>query len=457
MTTVVDETPSVLRTCTEELFRRLKQAGVPVSIDAHVVALEAIGLVELSSSEQLRSALKSALVKDETHLDTFHRVFNETFELKGLDKIEQQRIVSGTELDIFSPNTEFVDSEDDIGEAIASALGSGDPEQIRTVARLAVSKYAVDIADLTLGVNFHYFNTLQQVDLEAIAEGIEMDPSELRRLTQLFKDQVAAELRRRQMLLAPAINPISSALDRAKPVGDIDFLYAADAELKQIEVHVKAIAKKLAARLRMRHQKRRKEIDLRATAKLSIKTQGVPLRLQYKTPTKRRPELVVLADLSGSVATFAKFTLNLMHAISEELTSLRIFGFIDEVDEITDYFVRDFDETARQIAVQANMVGPDRHSNYGNVFSAFVSRHLGVIDARSTVLVLGDARNNFHDRNDYDFRKIAERAKRIYWLNPESQDQWGTSDSVIYSYTNNVDSVHEVRNLNQLQRFVELL
>lgn len=452
MTISALEIRPILRSCLEEFFRKLKCYGVPVSIDAKLLALEAVTSINISSRKELIAALRSTIVKSESNLMLFDVAFAEAFEAASEavgDSVSPKSNV------LLSEIQHSQGSEQGLEEAIVKAFESADPVEIRAAARLAVNVHFDLASDLSLGINHHYFNTLQQVGLDELTESLTLDPVELRRLKQLFRDQVAAELRRRQMMLGQTSSSVSGG--SSKPLEEIDFLYATQAELDRMNAEVKEVARKLQIRLRQRRNQGRRQIDLRATSKAALKTQGIPCELKYENRIKRKPDVAVLADLSGSVATFAKFTLNLLHILSGELSSLRIFGFVDRVDEITDCFVSDFDQSTKLIAAKADIIGPDRHSNYGSVFAGFVDRYIEAVDSRTALIVLGDARNNYHNLGDLEFRKVCTRANRVYWLNPESRDQWDTSDSVISSYSRYVDEVFEVRNLDQLERFVTAL
>ena len=184
----------------------------------------------------------------------------------------------------------------------------------------------------------------------------------------------------------------------------------------------------------------------------------MPLDVAYRRPHAHRPEVFTLCDVSGSVADFAGFTLTLISALAGELAATRSFAFVDAVDEITDVVdacpgvVEPW-----QILQRGRVIGADGHSDYGTVLAA-VPRPLRArgLGDRSTVIITGDARNNYRpDRRRHPGRAIAHRARAVYWLNPEPRDQWDATDSALGRLCPPLPHVFEVRTLHQLGDAVE--
>jgi uncharacterized protein with von Willebrand factor type A (vWA) domain len=188
-----------------------------------------------------------------------------------------------------------------------------------------------------------------------------------------------------------------------------------------------------------------------------LSTGGVPVDPRFRRPRAGRPDIVILADVSGSVATFARFTMQMVFALSTQFRRVRSFAFIDAIDEVTDFFGpgTDFAEAMRRVGAEAGVVWLDGHSDYGNAFDGFTRRFVDAVTPKTTVIVTGDARSNYHDPKVASLRDIAAGARAVYWLNPEASRYWDTGDSVMGAYAAVCDEVHEVRNLRQLARFVE--
>src|SRR5947199_1974593 len=158
------------------------------------------------------------------------------------------------------------------------------------------------------------------------------------------------------------------------------------------------MASRLARRRRLGGHGR---LDFRRTLRRSLSTGGVPADPRFRRPHPHKPEIVVLADVSGSVATFARFTLQLVHALAGELSSVRTFVFIDGIDEVTRLLVGHDDLAAAlsRVNEEADVIAAEGHSDYGRALASFWSRWGHEIGPRTSVVVLGDARNNYHAAN----------------------------------------------------------
>jgi hypothetical protein len=179
------------------------------------------------------------------------------------------------------------------------------------------------------------------------------------------------------------------------------------------------------------------------------------MEVKYKKRVPAKPELWILCDVSGSVRTFSTFTLQLVYSLHQQFKAVRSFAFIDRADEVTRCFDRfEIEEAIEMVYREAMVVDGDGHSDIGRALDTFLREYAPGLGPRSTVLILSDARNNARDPRAETLKGIREQARKVYWLNPESQDRWDTGDSVIGSYAMHCDSVAECRNLKQLADFV---
>ena len=195
------------------------------------------------------------------------------------------------------------------------------------------------------------------------------------------------------------------------------------------------------------------------TGSLRISWVGAPANAVFGPARPAKPELIVLADISGSVATFAAFTLHLVSALRQEFAAVRSFVFVDGIDEVTTVLATspDIAEAASRINAEGGGVWLDGRSDYGHAFGVFWERWGNQIRRRSTILVLGDARTNYHAPREDVLAAMRQRAGHLYWLNPEPATAWDSGDSVISRYAPSCDAVIECRNVRQLKAFVESL
>ena len=145
--------------------------------------------------------------------------------------------------------------------------------------------------------------------------------------------------------------------------------------------------------------------------------------------------------------------------MASQFSRLRAFAFIDHLDEVTSYLGvgADFESAVSAITKEAGVVWLDGHSDYGHALSVFKESYLGDITPRTTVIIAGDARTNYRPAGAEVLAEIEERARAVYWLNPEPPAYWNTGDSVMRAYRPSCTAVFEVRNLRQLEHFIEKL
>jgi uncharacterized protein len=240
---------------------------------------------------------------------------------------------------------------------------------------------------------------------------------------------------------------------------NVEFLRASGEQLRQMQRVVKPLARTLATRLAARRRRsRRGEIDLRKTLRKSMSTGGVPIDVVLKKPHPARPELVVLCDVSGSVAGFSHFTLMLVHALRQQFSRVRVFAFIDTTDEVTELFGPDADlaVAVQRITREAGVYTRDGHSDYGHAFASFMHTWPNVLSPRSSLLVLGDGRNNYRNPEVDLLAHMVNSSRHAHWLNPEPKHLWGSGDSAVPRYQD-VITMHECRSAKQLASVIDAL
>jgi len=240
---------------------------------------------------------------------------------------------------------------------------------------------------------------------------------------------------------------------------NVEFLRASGEQLRQMQRVVQPLARMLATRLAARRRRARAgAIDLRKTLRKSMSTGGVPIDVVLKKPNPARPELVVLCDVSGSVAGFSHFTLMLVHALRQQFSRVRVFAFIDTTDEVTDFFGPEADlaVAVQRITREAGVYTRDGHSDYGHAFSSFMDKWPNVLSPRSSLLILGDGRNNYRNPELELLSHMVNASRHAHWLNPEPRHLWGSGDSAVPRYSE-VITMHECRSAKQLASVIDAL
>ena len=198
---------------------------------------------------------------------------------------------------------------------------------------------------------------------------------------------------------------------------------------------MRALVRKMAKRLVALHSRRRKvarrgHLDIRRTIRANVATDGVLFHTIWKQKRIDRPKVMALCDVSGSVATFSTFLLMFLHALHDVLPDVRSFAFAGALGEVTELF----EDNEFEDAMAQTLARWGGSSDYGEALTDFAALALDDVDHRTTVLMLGDARNNGRDPRLDVLRKVQDRARRVIFLNPEPRSRWDTGDSVMRTY-----------------------
>ena len=444
-----------------DFIQALRRAGVGATQSEAIDAVRTLPHLDLLERNQLREALAAVTVTSQTH----RRAFDDLFELYFPAR---QTPADDTPAVTDQPEDEL-DPQDYLDDLLERLMEGGD-ETIRQMARLAVDQFG-RVEGRDGGVSYFQYKVFRAVDLQQLLrdmlgravddedrltplqERLHRDEFEARLRT--FQQEVEAEIRRR----AAAQRGLDQVADRMTrpPVEDLDFFHLSVEDQAALRAQIRPLARKLATRVsvKRRHGKDGR-LDVRRTVRQSLSTGGIPFDPSFKPRRPHKPELFVICDVSGSVASFARFTLMLVHTLQEQFSKVRSFAFIDTLDEVTALFEQgDAADAMKRMMSEAELVWLDGHSDYGHSLERFHAEYARDLTPRSTVLILGDARNNYRQANAWVLKDLSRLARRVYWLNPEPIQFWDTGDSISSSYARFVEDMVEVRNLRQLASFVE--
>ena len=462
----------------------LRAIGLPVSVSENVDATAAVLAMPIADRAALKSALSATLVKDHHHNHAFDLVFDLFFgdRRAGADALTDPApsvtaadgvaAAEGAPAAAALPGqagvvTTLTDA--DLDDLLFRALLAGDQLLIRAAVAEAVTRYAEMEPGRAVAGVFYLYRTMRHIDQgrllerllasdnQATRSAMDVDLTAERRRGQVdgIRAEVEAEIRRR--LIADRGTAAVAATLRAPLPEDVDFLGASAEQLSAIRHAVQLLGRKLAARLaRKRRHHSRSALDFRRTIRQSLASGGVPADLAFRKPHPAKPEIMLIADVSSSVSRFAGFTLQLAYSIKSEFSRVRTFAFTDGIEEITGALdsAPDIASVVRHVNRLPGVVRFDGHSDYGMVLESFWEQWGSQVRSRTSVIILGDARNNYLAPRSEVLRAIRQRARHLYWLNPEPARNWDTGDSVISQYGKYCDEVVECRNLRQLKAFV---
>ena len=487
----------------EGMIAELRQIGVPVSLAERIDAMQSLRHLPVGDRATVKAALRGVLVKTHEHELAFDAVFDLYFTAQPgqVQAAGQAQAAPGEDGQGAQDGQGGLGGQNGHGgggggglgaldtatltELLLTALRDGNEVMMRALASLFVERHAGIEPGRPVAGTYYVFRTLRAVDpdrlltrltggggqapgqtpAQAAGSATEQATASMQRRLELegyeaqlakFRQMVEAQVRQR-LVDDRGAAAVARTLRRPLPE-DVDFLTSSRDQIADMRAVLDPLTRKLASRLAAkRRHKRRGALDFRRTVRRSLSTGGVPVRPAFRKPHPAKPELFVLADISGSVSTFAAFTLQLMYALRSQFSRVRSFVFVDGVDEVTDVLQQapDVVEAARHINAAGSGVWLDGRSDYGHALSAFWDIWGEQVRRRTTVLVLGDARTNYHDPREGALKAVTQRAGHVFWLNPEPTAAWNSGDSVIGRYQPFCDAVYECRNIRQLRAFVE--
>jgi uncharacterized protein len=471
-----------------DLVDELRNAGIPVSVGEHLDAAAAVASIPLNDREVLRAALAATLVKDGNHLGAFNLIFD--LYTSGPPPGQGESPLAGLD-----------DAE--LRDALREAIAADDRMLMSLVADEYVRRFAGaepgrPVAGVMYGIAVNRAADLDGIRADLLAAGgggagaagagggfglggggggggglggegagddgadglagmtslrDRLARAEAERAISRFRAEIEASIRR--VLVADRGARAVRATMRVGLAQDKDIASASGSELQAMTSAIGPLAQQLTQVL-SRQARRPRRPSIRGTLRRSMATGGVPFRIVTEPARPPKPEIVVLCDVSGSVAAFSRFTLELLVALDSRLSRLRIFAFTDGVAEITGLVgeARAAGVRLPLARVQQETVRLDGGSDYGHVLRTFAAGHARELTQRTALLVVGDARTNYLNPAVVSFAELARRAGQVYWLNPEPRSAWNDGDSVIGAYSPFCDQVQECRNLRQITAFV---
>ncbi|MDI2127262.1 vWA domain-containing protein [Yinghuangia seranimata] len=449
----------------------LRGAGLPVSLAEGLDAARALTVLDLVDREALRAAYATTLVKRPTHRGTFDTLFDLWFPAAVGDGVATPPAGERAERPLRTGPLTPDPVAEAMRERLFDLLLDGDEAGMRQLVREAVAAYGRSPASAPRQTWSAYAvgsaldaRTLMAGLLREVLAGQDRGGLAERTARRALEDRLAvlqqmitAEVRRRLAEDAGAERVAKVAV--RPPLEHLDILRATRNDLAELRRAVHPLARRLATRLAVKHKAgRRGRLDFRRTVRASLSTGGVPVRTFHRPRRPHKPELVVLCDVSDSVASFAHFTLLLAYALREQFTKVRVFAFVDNLDEVTGFFAPGVDvgDAMKRMTSEADIVWVTGRTNYGRAFDLFAEKYPDVVGPKTALLILGDARSNYGQLALPTLAKLVEAARRAHWLNPEPRRDWDTGDSAASTYDRVVPMV-ECRNLAQLAAFVEEL
>ena len=453
----------------------LRQNGVRVSLAESMESFRALDLIGLGARQGVKDVLRATLVKRAVDVPTFDSLFDLYF--SGLGEIVKQSERSAMEaLDLDAAEyqqlleelAKFLKEQGIEPSELTEALLRQDTARLERLLREAAERAGVQRIERAFQEG-QYAQGMQQAmgvadvarELQTISEALgagEPDPRRqqmarfvdrrLQELQEMIRRLVRGELEQRDVGQRDAA--------RLQALSEKSFYYLSEDEIRRMKEAVTKLAERLKNVLAVkRRQARRGKFDVKDTLRKNLQYGGVPFKIRFDRRKRIKPQVVVLCDVSDSVRNVSRFMLQFVYSLQDLYSKVRSFIFVSDIGEITRLFEENEIHQAIDQAIRGNVINVYAHSDFGRAFRMFHRDHLAAITRHTTVIVLGDARNNYNLPHEWALKEIRQRAKQLVWLNPENRMTWGFGDSEMDRYLPFCDVVEECRNLNQLYRVVD--
>jgi uncharacterized protein len=459
-----------------EFGNLLRQNGLRVSLAESMDTMAALATVGLGDRETVRAALRATMVKRVVDLPTFETLFDlffsgladsiqqltrATSEALGMDEAEFQRFLEDLERLLKEAGIEL--------SPLARALLNADAGTLERLLREAAERgqlgdiqhgfqegrfaHALATALGLSGVMDELGQAGQRLEASMPGAGQRFDEYVNRRLqdmSDMIKALVRAELGQRDVTRGDQ--------QRLQSLSEKSFYYLTEEEIRRMQEAVAKLAQRLRNVVSVRRRRaRRGKFDPSDTLRKNLQYGGVPFRIVFDRRRKDKPQVLVLCDVSDSVRNVSRFMLQFVYSLQDLYSKVRSFIFVADVGETTQLFQEREINEAIEAALHGNVINVYAHSDFGRSFKAFHRDYLNAVNKRTTVIILGDGRNNYNLPHDWVLKDVQQRAKQVIWLNPENRMTWGFGDSEMDRYAPHCTVVEECRNLNQLYRVIDRL
>lgn len=424
----------------------LRRVGLPLSIQQQSAAAQALTGVDPLDREEVYAALAATLASRQEELPALLTV-----------------------LDIFlaSGSSEFpriADADDAaLHLLLRGAMRRFDKHNLQRIVAEAVHRHGGFMPGRAVGGTYYVTRTLRWMDLDQIerddlpnvADGAGRGAAKelWHRKTIFVREAVDAVVR--GLLVADLGAEELARLRRGPLLDDIDIAHASAEKLRQLERAIVPVARRMARKLRSKAITSVRP-DLRQTFRRAMANGGIVHELHFSRRRRHAPRIIILADVSGSVASFAQFTIGMLRAVSQAFSRVQYFAFADGIADITEDVNSSGGvlDLANLLARRSGIVRADGRSDYGFAFKTLLDLIRQELVPETILLILGDGRNNYRAAGDDALLEISRKVASVHWLNPEPPENWDLGDSAVPHYRPHLSSIVACRNLGQLQRFI---
>lgn len=421
----------------------LRSMGVPVSLAESADAFRAVDSLGIHDRENFRLSLRATLIKDQHHLESFDKLFPLFFDSSGHPPMTD--ISQDLAPDEASQVASSLQQLNQYLQDLLQRLLEGDPlaqEELQQFSQMVGLQHADNLRyqpwmqrRMEQALRFPEIRAAIDQLIETLSE-FGFEPQRKQQLKDLMQENLQSW---QDQIKQHVGSQIAQNLDAAAKDTDVhqllnkNFNTLSEHEMQTLRNEVRRLSTMLRSRVALR-QKRAKNgvLDPKSTIRANLKHGGVPFDIKYRN-RHLKPKLVILCDISTSMRYCSELMLSLIFELKGLVSRTHAFAFIDHLEYITpDFAGKQANEAVSQVLQR---MPPGYYStDLGFSLQNFSKKFMEHIDSRTSLIMVGDARNNYNNPNLEVFRTLARRSHRTIWINPESRSQWGTGDSDMWEY-----------------------
>lgn len=450
-----------------EPLRRFLQvargAGLRVSAAEGIDAARAVDIVGFADRSTLKDTLGLILAKTPDEKNLFDEAFDLYFKRDTLAGADDEAEAEAGGQDGQAPRASSAAGGEGMGSGGGQSLGQllegDDRAALATFMEQAARDAGIENIRFFTQRNLYARRILDRMGLRGVERDLEamrqdgtpqalVRAQALENRLEMLRDAVRDLVERNLILFAKGeTERFREELLKSARLSNVE-----RRDLDRMRILVRQMAKKLAARYaKTRRRRLRGQLDTRRTLRRNMGWGGIPFITVWKQKRIEKPRVMVLCDVSGSVAAMSQFLLMFLYALNEALKDIRSFAFAGSLIEVSEILEKQPVEEA--ISKIMELIGYGS-SNYGNSFADFEDGWMKHVTNKTTVIILGDARGNRTDPRTEIIGRLSQRAKRIIWLNPEYRSAWGTGDSDMFRYAPFCNLVTVCNTLRHLERAI---
>ncbi|QPC83591.1 VWA domain-containing protein [Phototrophicus methaneseepsis] len=443
-----------------DFIRALRAAGVRISVAESHDAMQGVNTIGIGDMMNFKTTLRTTLVKEHHDQPTFDYFFPLFFKSNKppLENINEQ--MSEEQKQMLQQAMQSLMGDMDALKQLMQQLMNGQPfsdEQLdqmgqmsglengsemyqrRWFERRMMQQSGMEQMGKMMEALLQMLSEMGMSD-EALEQLAEMMQQNMQGLSEQISDFAGQSLAERMAEQEPRQRP---------DLMDVPLKHLGPGDIDDMRDEVRRLAARLKSRAALRQKRANNgNFDPRRTLRANMRYGGTPIEITHRKRHKK-PSLVLICDLSTSMRQMVEFFLTLVYELQDHVRRTNSFIFIsDMVDVTSDINQADMPTAVAQIMM--NNPSGSYNTDLGNSLNTFKERHMSTIDHRTTVIVLGDGRNNFNDPRLDIHSDLQRKARRLFWFCPESSREWGTGDSDMHRYAAQSDGVYMIQTLRDL-------